>query len=105
LSVRSAAITPKLLSVEQLQKAGAADQWRETRGEPENLGTYAKPDEMEIARGVIHDYIGEVSVVEDASGVYGLVRMCNGPGYESGAQERTSILRCGIEVWRPGARI
>jgi hypothetical protein len=42
---------------------------------------------MEIARAVIHDYIGEVSVVEDASGVYGLVRMCNGPGYESGAQE------------------
>ena len=66
---------------------GAADQWRELVANRENLGTYARPDEMEIARTIIHDYIGEVSVVEDARGVYGLVRMSNGAGYESGAQE------------------
>ena len=38
---------------------------------------------------ILHDYIGEVSVVEDADGVYGFVRVSNGEGYESGAQERT----------------
>lgn len=68
---------------------GAADQWHELVTNLENLGKYARPDEMEIARTVIHDYIGEVSVVEDANGVYGLVRMSNGAGYKSGAQERT----------------
>ncbi len=36
---------------------------------------------------MLHDYIGEVSVVEDANGVYGLVRVSNGAGYKSGAQE------------------
>jgi hypothetical protein len=36
---------------------------------------------------LLHDYIGEVSVTEDATGVYGLVRMGNGAGYKSGAQE------------------
>jgi len=62
---------------------GAADQWRELVANLE----YARPDEMEIARAVIHDYIGQVSVVEDVRGVYGLVRMSNGAGYKSGAQE------------------
>ena len=69
---------------------GAADQRRELVANLENLGKYARPDEMEIARAVIHDYIGEVLVVEDARGVYGLVRMSNGAGYESGAQEGAS---------------
>ena len=63
------------------------DQWRELVANLEHLGKYARPDEMEVARAVIHDYIGEVSVVEDARGVYGLVRMSNGAGYKSGAQE------------------
>ena len=68
---------------------GAAEQRRELVANLENLAKYARPDEMEIARAVIHDYVGEVSVVEDARGVYGLVRMSNGAGYKSGAQERT----------------
>lgn len=41
------------------------------RDEPRGLAKYAKPDELEAARMILHDYIGEVSVVEDAAGVYG----------------------------------
>jgi hypothetical protein len=99
---RSEVLTAKLRELEKHKRAlaqqaprvtavtaGAADQWRELVANLENLSKYARPDEMEIARAVIHDYIGEVSVVEDASGVYGLVRMSNGAGYKSGAQEET----------------
>jgi hypothetical protein len=68
---------------------GATDQWRELVTNLERLSKYAQPDELESARTILHDYIGEVSVVEDAKGVYGLVRVSNGAGYKSGAQERT----------------
>jgi hypothetical protein len=40
-----------------------------------------------IARMLLHDYIGDVSGVEDAEVVYGFVRVSNGARYESGAQE------------------
>ena len=98
---KSEVLTAKLRELEKQKRALAQQAPRVpalTTGAPisgalvtnlENLGKYARPDEMEIARAVIHDYIGEVSVVEDASGVYGLVRMSNGAGYKSGAQERT----------------
>ena len=36
--------------------------------------------ELETARMILHDYIGEVSVVEDADGAYGLVRVSNAAG-------------------------
>ena len=81
---KSDVLTAKLRELEKQKRAlaqhapkvpalatGAADQWRELVAKLENLGKYARPDEMEVARAVIHDYIGEVSVVEDARGVYG----------------------------------
>lgn len=67
--------------------AGAADQWRDLVANLDQIGKYAQPDELELARTIVHDYIGEVSVVEDVAGVYGLVRMSNGAGYKAGAQD------------------
>jgi site-specific DNA recombinase len=97
---KSDVLTAKLRELEKQKRAlaqqaprpaalltGASDQWRELVTNLEHLGKYARPDEMELARAVIHDYIGEVSVIEDSRGVYGLVRMSNGAGYKSGAQD------------------
>lgn len=66
---------------------GAADQWRRLVTNLQRLGKYAKPDELETAHMIQHEYIGEVSVVEDAACVYGLVRVSNAAGHKSGAQE------------------
>jgi hypothetical protein len=99
---KSDGLTAKLRELEKQKRAlgqqappvsvlmtGAADQWRELVTNIEGLAKHAKPDELEAARMILHDYVGEVSVVEDAAGVYGLVRVTNGVGYKSGAQERT----------------
>jgi hypothetical protein len=63
-------------------------------GNLESLGKYAKPDELETARMILLDYMGEVAVTEDTEGVYGLVRMSGGAGYKSGAQEGASGSLC-----------
>ena len=67
---------------------GAADQWRELVTNLENLSAYAKPDEMETARALLHDYIGEVSVVEEAGQVFACAKLSGAVRYKSGAQER-----------------
>ena len=52
----------------------------------ENLGARAEPEELEIARAVVHDYLGEVTVVEESGGVFGYPRVTLVSGYKSGAQ-------------------
>jgi hypothetical protein len=47
--------------------AGAAVQWRELVANIEGLAKHAKPDELEAARMILHDYIGEVPVVENTA--------------------------------------
>ena len=40
----------------------------------------AEPDELETARGILHQYNGEVSVLEDGESVFGYARLSNGAG-------------------------
>ena len=44
--------------------------WREIVSNLENLREYAKPDEMETARGLLREIIGEVIVKEEPDGTY-----------------------------------
>ena len=54
---RQSAVVPQLVN-------GAAAQWREIVSNLERLADYSTPDELETARTLLADYIGEVSVVE-----------------------------------------
>ena len=50
------------------------------------------PDELETAREIVHDYIGEVSVAEEGDGVFGYVRLAKPrAGHKSDAQEAVCI--------------
>ena len=101
---KSDALTAKLRDLEKQKRAlaqkvpsavpsmlltGAADQWRELVGNLERLNRYATPDEMEAARVMLRDYIGEIAVTEEAGGVFAYTKLSNGAGYKSGAEERT----------------
>ena len=55
---------------------GAADRWRELVANLEPLNP--TPDEMEIARQLLHDNIREVAITEDASGVFAYARLNSG---------------------------
>jgi hypothetical protein len=59
------------------------------RAESRALRRYAEADEIETARTILYDYIGEGSVVEEGEGVFGYVRLSAAAGCKSGAQERT----------------
>ena len=54
----------------------------------ENLNQYAKPDEMDSARGTLRQIIGEVTVVEDDTGVIACAKLSNDAVYKHGAENR-----------------
>jgi hypothetical protein len=67
---------------------GGVEQWTEIAANLARIGDKMTPDELETAREIVHDYIGEVSVVEEGEGVFGYVRLAKPrAGYKSGAQE------------------
>ena len=63
------------------------DRWCDLSRTSETLES--TPDEMETARLILRDSISEVSVVENADGVYAFARLSSGAGYKNGAEERT----------------
>ncbi len=66
--------------------ADAADHWRGIVSNLENLNQYAKPDEMESARAALREMIGEVTVVEDDTGVIVYAKLSNDAVYKTGAE-------------------
>ncbi len=71
LEDRKQELAPLLaLSTTSIIVPGAADKWREIVNNLENLREYAKPDEMETARGLLREIIGEVIVKEEPDGTY-----------------------------------
>jgi hypothetical protein len=54
----------------------------------ENLRERATPGEVETARGLLREIIGEVSITEKPDGIWANT-MLNVTGYKDGAQKRT----------------
>ena len=69
-------------------QAGAADKWAEVVGDLENLRNRATAGEIETARGLLREIIGEVSITEKPDGIFAYTRL-NATGYKAGAEKRT----------------
>jgi hypothetical protein len=67
---------------------GGADKWIEVVADLENLRSRATHEDVETARGLLREIIGEVSVKEKPDGICAYAKL-NTTGYKSGAQERT----------------
>lgn len=68
---------------------GADKKWREIVGDLENLKDYAKPDEVERARSLLREIIGEVEIREEPAGTFAYVSVQTAGGYKDGAEKRT----------------
>ena len=68
---------------------GAEDHWRALVADLENLRDYAEPHEVEQARVLLQEIIGEIEVREEPGGVFAYTRLNAATGYKDGAQERT----------------
>ena len=69
--------------------AGASDEWKKIVMNLENLRLYAQPDEIETARGLLREIIGEVEVREEPGGVFAYSKLNITAGDKGGAQKRT----------------
>ena len=69
--------------------SGAADKWQEIVSDLENLRNYAEPDEVETARGLLREIIGEVEIREETDGVFAYTKLNAISVYKAGAQKRT----------------
>ena len=67
----------------------AADKWRDIVVDLESLNQVAQPDEMETARRLLREIIGEITVVEDDTGVIAYPKISSDAVYKSGAEKRT----------------
>ena len=67
---------------------GAADKWAEVVTDLENLRERATPGEIETARGLLREIIGEVSIKQKPDGIFAYT-MLSATGYKAGAQKRT----------------
>ncbi len=67
---------------------GAADKWAEIVADLENLRTRATPGEVETARGLLREIIGEVTITEKPDGIFAYAKL-GATGYKAGAQKRT----------------
>jgi len=52
----------------------------------ENLRNYAEPDEVETARGLLREIIGEVEIKEETDGVFAYTKLNAISVYKAGAQ-------------------
>ncbi len=72
---------------------GATDKWREIVVDLENPNKVAQPDEMDTARRALRDIIGEVTVVEEDTGVIAYAKLSNDAVYKHGAENAAPELK------------
>lgn len=68
---------------------GADKVWKRVVGDLENLKDVTKPDEIENARRLIRQIVGEVEIREEAEGTFAYAALNTPTGYKDGAEERT----------------
>lgn len=67
----------------------ATEKWKEIVSDLENLRNCANPDEVESARGILREIIGEVEIREEPDGVFAYTKLNAISVYKAGAQKRT----------------
>lgn len=68
---------------------GAERKWKEVISDLGNLKDYAKPDEVETARGLLREIVGEVVVKETGDGTWAIPCLSTDSVYIYGAQGET----------------